>query len=49
MGYAVFVVPLVKAVQELNDQITSQQELLDQQKAMINELLKRVEALEDRK
>lgn len=49
MGYAVFVVPLVKAVQELNDQNTSQQELLDQQKAMINELLKRVEALEDRK
>jgi hypothetical protein len=38
--YAEFVVPIVKAMQE-------QQEIIEEQQATINDLLKRIEALEE--
>ncbi len=46
MGYGQFVVPLVKAVQELNEQNNAQQQLIEKQNLTIEELMKRIENLE---
>jgi len=46
LRYAEFVVPLVKAVQELNLKNETQQSKIEEQQQIINQLLKRVELLE---
>ncbi|MFO7580684.1 MAG: hypothetical protein R6W74_10835 [Nitrosomonas halophila] len=46
MRYAEFVVPLVKAVQEQQAQIETQQKIMEAQQNIINNLLRRIEALE---
>jgi len=48
LSYAQFVVPLVKAVQELSEENNKQKEINSQQKELINELLKRIEKLENK-
>ena len=46
LSYGEFVVPLVKAVQELNQRNNEQQLLIDKLQKQNDELLKRIEALE---
>jgi len=46
LRYSDFVMPLVKAVQELNDQNKTQQEMIEDQNLIIDELLRRIEAME---
>jgi hypothetical protein len=46
LRYSEFVVPLVKSTQELNSKIIEQKNVIDAQQQIINDLMKRVEALE---
>ncbi len=48
LRYAQFVVPLVKAVQELNEQNKKQQAVIEQQQKMLNQLIKEVKELKNR-
>ena len=48
LRYAEFVVPLVKAVQELDQKVKDQQQLIEQQQAMMSELARRLGSMERR-
>ncbi|MGB4850614.1 MAG: tail fiber domain-containing protein [Saprospiraceae bacterium] len=46
LRYSDFVMPMVKAIQELNDQNKTQQQMIEKQNQIIEDLLNRMEALE---